>query len=347
MKNGKSKKEKQPMAVTHLLSPADILWNVLEDYGHNAESIFLEEGIDREMILKPGMRIPHARVDSLWSKVNELIDDPCFGLHGAKFWHPSHFNALGYAWLASGTLREALMRAARYAHITGEDRETRLEDTDRGLTVTLSRSLKLPAFMDLTMSIFMSACRLNYGADLNPVDVNFIHSKPACAEEYYSYFKAPVKFNADNDSFTLPADAVDRRLPIGNPHLAKLSDQYIISYLAELDKNNIVQRVNGAIIDMLPSGGVSDEKVAKRLNMSTRSLQRKLQGAHTTFGRLLDEVRQEIAEHYIHDSAVSLSEIGFVLGYSEYSSFWRAYKRWTKTPPSEIRKLEQNIYEEA
>ena len=335
------------MAVTHLLSPADILWKILEDYGYDAESIFLEEGIDREMILKPGMRIAHAKVDSLWSKINELIDDPCFGLRGVKFWHPSHFNALGHAWLASGTLREALERAARYAHITGEDRKKRLEDTAKGLTVTLSHSLKLPALMDLSMSILMAACRLNYGADLNPVDVNFIHSEPACAKEYYSYFNAPVKFNADNDSFTLPADAVDRRLPVGNPQLAKICDQYIISYLAELDKNNIVQRVKGAIIDMLPSGGVSDEKVAKRLNVSTRSLQRKLQSAHTTFGALLDEVRQEIAEHYIHDSTVSLTEIAFVLGYSEYSSFWRAYKRWTKTSPSEIRKLEQNIYEEA
>ena len=97
---------------------------------------------------------------------------------------------------------------------------------------------------------------------------------------------------------------------------------------------------------MLPSGEVSDEKVAKRLNMSTRTLQRKLQGENTTFGNLLNEVRQEIAEHYIHDSKVSLMEIAFVLGYSEYSSFWRAYKRWTKASPSDIRISEQNIYEE-
>jgi AraC-like DNA-binding protein len=299
------------------------------------------------MILNPGVRITHARADSLWSKVHDLIDDPCFGLRGVKFWHPSHFNALGHAWLASGTLREALNRAARYAHITGEDRKRRLEDTAKGLTVTLSQSFKLPAFMDLSMSILMSACRLNYGPDLNPVEVNFIHSQPACAEEYYSYFRAPVKFNADNDSITLPADAVDKRLPIGNPQLAKICDQYIISYLAELDKNNIVQRVKGAIIDMLPSGGVCVEKVAQRLNLSTRSLQRKLQGARTTFGALMDEVRQEMAEHYINDSTVSLTEIAFVLGYSEYSSFWRAYKRWTKISPSEIRKLEPNIYEES
>jgi len=331
---------RQPRDVTHLLSQVDILWNILIDYGYDAESVFLEEGIDREMILKTGARISHARADSLCSKVDDLIDDPCWGLRGVKFWHPSHFNALGYAWLASSTLREAINRTTRYAHIIGTDREHRLEDTAKGLTVTLSRSLKLPALMDLAISIWLAACRLNYGPDLNPVEVNFIHSQLACAEEYDSYFKAPVNFNADYDSFTLPADAVDRRLPIGNPHLATLSDQYIITYLAELDKNNIVQRVKGAIIEMLPSGGVYDEKVAKRLNMSTRSLQRKLNEAHTTFGKLLDEMRQEIAEHYLHDSDVSLTEIAFVLGYSEYSSFWRAYKRWTKASPSEIRKLE-------
>ena len=331
------------MTVTHLLSPADILWKLLEDYGHDAESIFLEVGIDCEMFLKPGARIAHARVESLWSKVNELIDDPCFGLHGVKFWHPSQFNALGHAWLASCTLREGLNRAVRYAHINGTDRKNRLEDTAKGLTFTLSQSLRLPAFIDLAMSICMAACRLNYGPDLNPVEVNFIHSKPACAEEYYSYFNAPVNFSADNDSITLPADAVDRRLPVGNPELARICDQYIISYLAELDQNNIVQRVKAVIIDMLPSGGVSDETVAQELKMSTRSLQRKLQDAGTTFGGLLDDVRQELAEHYIHDPTVSLTEIAFVLGYSEYSSFWRAYKRWTKTCPSEIRKLEPNI----
>ncbi len=334
--------KKQPVDVTHLLSIGDILWHILIDYGHDAESVFLKVGIDREMILKPGARIPHARAGRLCSKVDDLIDDPCWGLRGVKFWHPSHFNALGHAWLASRTLREAINRTTRYAHILGTDREHRVEDTAKGLTVTLSRSLKLPALMDLSISIWLSACRLNYGPDLNPVEVNFIHSQLACAEEYNSYFKVPVNFNADYDSFTLPADAVDKRLSIGNPHFATLSDQYIITYLAELEKNNIVQRVKGAIIEMLPSGGVNDEKVAKRLNMSTRSLQRKLQGAHTTFGKLLDEVRHEIAEHYLYDSNVSLSEIAFVLGYSEYSSFWRAYKRWTKTSPSDIRKSEGN-----
>ena len=74
------------MQVTHLLSPTDILWKTLEEYGFNAEIIFLKEGITREMILKPGTRIPHAKAENLWSRVAGLIEDPCFGLHAAKFW---------------------------------------------------------------------------------------------------------------------------------------------------------------------------------------------------------------------------------------------------------------------
>jgi AraC-like DNA-binding protein len=105
-----------------------------------------------------------------------------------------------------------------------------------------------------------------------------------------------------------------------------------------LDSNNLKQRVKGAITDMLSSGGVCDEKVAKGLNMSTRSLQRKLQGMNTSFGKLLEEVRRELAEHYIEDISVSLLEVAFICGFSVYSSFSRAYKRWTGISPNEKRK---------
>ena len=77
---GNLEKEKQHMSITHLLSPVDILWKMLNDYGYDAESVFRKEGIDREKILKPGVRINHALVESLWSTVTGLVEDPCFGL---------------------------------------------------------------------------------------------------------------------------------------------------------------------------------------------------------------------------------------------------------------------------
>lgn len=323
--------------VTHLLSPADILWKILEDYGHNAGSVFLEVGIDREMLLQPGARVSHAKAEILWARVNEIIEDPCFGLHAAKFWHPCHLHALGHAWLASSTLREALGRACRYARIVGEDRKTQIEDTAEGTIITLSNSLTQPPLMDLSMAILVSACRMNYGPELIPVAVNFIHNRPACSEQYKSFFQSQVNFNADSDCLILPTHAVDKRLPIGNPLLASINERYILSYLAEMDKTKIVSLVKGTIVDMMPSGVVSEEKVAAKLNLSRRSLQRKLKTDRTTFQQLLDEVRQELAKSYIRDPSISLMEIAFLLGYSEYSSFSRAFKRWTSISPSVAR----------
>ena len=124
------------MSVTHLLSPADILWKCSEKYGFDAGAIFQSEGLTREMILKPGKRISHAKVEKLWERATGLIKDPCFGLRAATFWHPSHFNALGFAWLTSSTLREAFYRASRYARIVGCDRETRVEEREEPIILT-------------------------------------------------------------------------------------------------------------------------------------------------------------------------------------------------------------------
>ena len=91
------------MSATYLLSPSSILWKTLEAYGFDPEPIFLEMDITYEMIFKPGTRISHKNTQNLWEKVSNLIEDPCFGLRAGQYWHPSHFNALGFAWLASTT----------------------------------------------------------------------------------------------------------------------------------------------------------------------------------------------------------------------------------------------------
>jgi AraC-like DNA-binding protein len=92
------------------------------------------------------------------------------------------------------------------------------------------------------------------------------------------------------------------------------------------------------IIDKLPSGEVSQDQVAPSLNMSARSLQRRLKSLGTTFRRLLDETRRELAESYIDDVETDLTEIAFLLGFSEHSAFSRAFKRWTGSAPSELRR---------
>jgi AraC-like DNA-binding protein len=123
-----------------------------------------------------------------------------------------------------------------------------------------------------------------------------------------------------------------------NPQLARLNDQVMIEYLAKLNKDDIVNRVAAVIVDMLPSGGVADEKVAETLGMSVRSLQRRLKEADTTFRTILDMTRRDLASTYVRDPDIELAEVAFLLGFSDQSAFSRAFKRWTGNPPSQVRK---------
>ncbi len=329
------------MHYSHLATSTNILWKLIEANGHDPEALYREVGIDPDLLNKPGARVPFSSVNRIWAKTTEIIDDPCFGLKAHKFWHPSHFHALGYAWLASHSLREALNRFTRYLRVFSDTAFLKLEEGPDGFTVVLELELfgmRIPAQIDQGMSILIHICRLNSGEELKPVAVNFIHAEPSCAEEYFALFKAPVRFSTDRDSMTFSLADVDKYLKSANPQLARLNDQVMIEYLAKLIKENIIDRVMPIIIDMLPSGGVADEKVAETLNMSVRSLQRRLREVGTTFRTLLDAVRKDLASTYVCDPDIELAEVAFLLGFSDQSAFSRAFKRWTGNTPSGVRK---------
>ncbi len=131
--------------------------------------------------------------------------------------------------------------------------------------------------------------------------------------------------------------AGDRPLPAPNRELAPANDQILAAFLAKLQGDDLVTRVKKAIANELPSGSPSEEFIAKAVYMSPRSLRRLLSSASTTYSQLLDAVRRELAEQYLANSAESLTEIAFLLGFSELSAFSRAFARWTGQSPSAFR----------
>ena len=329
------------MHPTNNASGLVVLWKILESYGIDPEPLFREMAMDPALMKQPGARYRMDNIDNLWRRACEVIDDPCFGLKAGDLWHPSHSSALGYAWLASHSLREAFERVDRYYRVLTDERPMRLDETEEELTLTLIFSHKrrdIPERSDAILAGVMKACRVTYIEDLTPESVAFTHPKPSCSARFFEYFRCPVVFEAPTNSLTLSIAAVDKRLPGSHPQLAELTDQVMIEYLAKLDQNHMPQKVKAIIIDQLPSGNVTNENVARQLYMSSRKLQRQLQSAGTTFYTLLDEVRQDLAQKYLREPDNSITEIGFLLGFSESSAFSRAFKRWMGVTPSEYRK---------
>jgi len=104
-----------------------------------------------------------------------------------------------------------------------------------------------------------------------------------------------------------------------------------------VNAENIIHRVKSAIIEHRPDGKITVNKIAKEVFMSVRSLHRNLNELETTFGSILDEVRREIAEHYVSDTREDMTDVAFRLRFSEQSSFSSALKRWTGMAPSAYR----------
>jgi AraC-like DNA-binding protein len=133
------------------------------------------------------------------------------------------------------------------------------------------------------------------------------------------------------------SDSIERHLDTGNPELARQSDAISSRYLARIERFNIVARVREVLTRRLRDREPSQEEVAEILNVSARTLQRKLGDGGTTFKEILDETRHALALAYLSAPQHSVSEVTYLLGFSCSSSFTRAFRRWTGLSPSDWR----------
>ena len=328
------------MQATHFAPATNLLWKYLESQGINPEPIYREAGIDPLQLYNPKARLKIEKVDRMWLLAIEHIKDPCFAIDMSRFWHPSMIGALGYAWLASTNLRRAFHRAVRYIDVVSEDINLELTDTPAGLRVVLDLEdaiFTLPQHHDLMMTTLMHMARFNYGEELLPTEVKLAHPAPDCADRLNDYFGIRVEFDADITCLTIARADADRNLSSANKEIALMHDEMLMKYLIEIKKGDIVEQVKSIILENLPDGQVTDEMVARELNLSERSMQRRLQERQTTFRHLLDSVREMVAKQYIRNPMNRMSDIAFLLGFSEQSAFSRAFKKWTGKSPVEYR----------
>ncbi len=326
---------------TALSSTGQIVWRWMEIHGLDAGELFAEQGIDKRLLRDSGARISTATFDAVRAAAMARIGNPCAGLKAARCWHPSNIGALGYAWLASSTLISALHRLERYGQVVGQSGRWELAEKGNKVQAILEQtrvdSDARNLTTDIAMSIVFDMCRVNYGDALNAERVTLRRPEPECGDSYRRFYGGEIEFSSTQDSFFLGMRDAERPLDSSNRQLAAVHDRILAEQLARLDRNDVVARCKAVILEQLSSGDVTEEVVAEALYMSARTLQRKLEGANTGFSRILDELRRELAEGYLADSANSISEVAFLLGFAQQSSFTRASNRWFGASPSEYR----------
>ncbi len=328
---------------TTLSSSVLLLARAIDSYGHDSSELFARVDLDHSRLKDPLGRFSFASVIRLWQLASDTIDDPCFGLRVATFWHPATFHALGYSWLASKTLEDAFERSSRYTRIvnTGAKDIMQYEKTNDAYGIIIhSEKLKpqpIRITVDYSVAMIIIMCRAAYGPDLNPLRVSFQHEQPDSPACFIEFFKSPVEYSQTYNAIWLDPDVVTEPLANANPELVRVNDQVVTEYLAQLDRKDLSMRVKSELIERLPSGQVTEGEIASAINVSQRSLQRKLKEQGMSFIQLLDKTRQEIGVLYVRDPQRSFNEIAFLLGFTEPGNFSRAFKRWYGKTPSEYR----------
>ena len=287
----------------------------------------------------PLQRLPVQTLNRLYRASVEATNNPYFGLTVARFIHVSNLHALGHALAASDTLLAFCQRVERYFRMVSEAATSSLVEADGDVSLAFEHTAEVSAQTeDALLGFVIISMRQLSEAGFKPQRVAFHHAEPLAGPgPYEALFRAPVRFGQPQSLIAFAKADLLKPLAGSCPELAQVNDNIAMKYIARLDKDDVVSRVKQKVVELLPNGECTREIVAKAMNMSPTALQFKLAKRDTSFHDLMDAAREELARSYVQQSALSVTEIAYLLGFNDTSNFARAFKRWTGHSPTDFR----------
>jgi len=187
------------------------------------------------------------------------------------------------------------------------------------------------------MGIGNVLCRLTLGEYVSPFRIECMRPPPSNPDRYVALMGAPVEFQAAVNRVRYVRSDIVEQLASANPELARVNDEQAETYLASFTRVSVSRTVVSKIIERLPDGPPAQQDIADAMHVSSRTLQRKLKEEGTSFLDLVQDARLSLARKYLAQPQRSVIEIAYLLGFSEPSTFSRAFKRWTGKAPAQYR----------
>lgn len=313
------------------------IWRLLEAHGHDPAD-FIEDQLfrpDRPTSIMD--RISFEDYDAVLLRAVSVLDSPMLGLQSARYLHPSHLGAVGGAWLASPSLRSALLMAARFTRIYLDEIDLTVEELPDRVTAVYRMNQPpsvVEVFGDALPASLYHLCNANLGRALVPMEVRLARARPADPKPWHDFFKCTVRFEQAENSMSISPGDADEPLTGSMPELVAIHDEIMQAQMARLDRQNIVYRIRLNIMEQLPTGRLNAERLARSLHMSKRTLNRKLRENNESFRSMLAKVRKDLAQRYVSVGDYSITEISFLLGYADTSAFSRAFRSWFGHSPT-------------
>lgn len=329
------------MRASTLTSWARAVRRALRDAGCDADALFREAGLDPAKLSDPQARYPIARSTRLWALAVAATGNSAFGLAAARRAEITSFHALGFAVMASPTLGDAFARCARYLAAVSDAASLTLKAEGLRTAIIIEprdgEACPAPEAVDAIAAVLVQMCRGRMGRSFAPEAVHLQRPAPPDAAPWQQAFRCPVSFSAPDNRLVMSTTLLEQPLESASPELAAVNEALVVRLLAARGQDDLASRVRVWLRDRLPQGEPGEAAVATALNLSSRSLHRKLAEQGTGYAELLRETRETLARQMLAEGRHSVSEMAYLLGFADASSFTRAFKRWTGLSPTAFR----------
>jgi AraC-like DNA-binding protein len=320
--------------------------NALADEGVSTEGALARVRLSKGAISSPATRVSLNQVIECYRNVDQIAHDRHFAYHAGLRFHVSAYGMYGFAILSSMNYRQTIHFAVKYHQLATPLTEIHFEE-ERGCGIWTFTPLpysrvnaRLYKFLvEMQFGTILSLHRDVMGPSFAARELHVTYGPTDDARKYPNIFGCPVLFHQSENKFIFDAAWLDGTPKLGNEITYSMVVGLCDGLMEEFElRIGLVGQVRQILLAnrMRPT---SFSDIAAHLNMSARTLRRKLREENTSFRRLADDLRMQMAIKYLRDTDLTVADIAEVLGFSDAAIFRHAFRRWTKTAPHQFRAI--------
>lgn len=318
-------------------STAKTLINYLSNKGLDTYTIQQAINFNFSDLDSPDSNLPLPVYKSLWNLAVKHTNDPYLGLRLAQNPYNNEMSLVSHVFFNSQNLREGLKQYIRYYALINESISVQLKaKNDKAIVSYHCNNQDNYCEQDIEHSLALSVTRIKEHISSN-VSLDEVHFAHGChnLKLYEKFFGCPVYFNQKHSALIFKNKFLEYTFPKKSTHLFNFLSNHLDLLLSKIKKSDTLSEQVARLIEKsLSSGEFDAEYISCSLHMSRHTLYRKLKAEGVSFHELVDKVRKTKAHELLNKNQLALSEIAFLLGFSELSSFSRAFKKWTGSSPA-------------
>lgn len=312
----------------------------LKELGVSVPAVLRRAGLPRDLFGQTRVLVSTSELFALWRAIDHVSSDPLVGIKLGIETKTERFHPVAITALSTENLVAASEHMARYKKLTApEEILVKLDDEEFavGFRWLLAVDTEPSALTDYCFSWMRSLARHGSGSQLNPLRVEYVQQRTNARQIGRSLGCEVIVGAPQNVVVFRSSDATKPFVTRNAELLDLLAPQFEEQLRQYKEEDGFLELVRRTILDKLTGHRPSINAVSQALHMGPRTLQRRLQGSGSSFQRVLDEARHQMARYYLSNSALEMNEAAYLLGFEDPNSFGRAFRNWEGMPPSDWR----------